>query len=156
MNDKIVVIGEGYSSTWILNTLDNEWRSGPQMNEKRVFHSCFQDHQTNSVYVVGGYSIDMLTSLASTEKWNMKSNTWEYVSDFPIKISYSAAVASKSKEYIGFVTGGVSEKGEKDIRNEIWGLRRNDHKWIKMPQSLKVGRAGHSMVNLDMTEMPEC
>ena len=97
-----------------------------------------------------------LTSLASTEKLNMKSNTWEYASDFPIKISHSAAVASKSKEYIGFVAGGVSEKGDMDTTNEIWGLQRNDHKWIKMPQSLKMGRAGHSMVNLDMTEIPEC
>ena len=154
MNNKIVVMGGGNNSTWILNTLNNEWIPGPQMNEKREFHSCFYDHQTNSIYVVGGSTMNgMLSPLVSTEKLNMESNTWEYLSDFPITIRYSAAVASKSKIYIGFVAGG---KSGKEARNEIWGLKRNDHKWHKMQQSLKTTRHGHSMVNLDMDEMPEC
>merc|ERR1712060_826248 len=122
------------------------------MNEYREGHSCFQDLQTNSIYAVGG-SGEKLTPLASTEKLNMTSYTWEYASDFPLTIQYSAAVASKSKKYIGFIAGGESEKGP---TNKIWGLRRNDHKWIEMSQTLQTERDRHSMVNLDMTDMPEC
>jgi len=157
MNNKIVLIGglengQPINSTWILNTVDNNWTPGPQMNEYRDFHSCFHDLQTNSIYVVGGFG-KHLTPLVSTEKLNMKSNTWEYAAEFPLRLRYSAAVASKSKKYIGFRAGGESEKGP---TNKVWGLQRNDHKWIEMSQSLQTGRYKHSMVNLDMTDMPEC
>ena len=67
----------------------------------------------------------------------------------------SAAVASKSREYIGFVAGGLSGN-EMEERNEIWGLKRNNHKWIEMSQRLNTGRKMHSMVNLDSDELPEC
>ena len=154
MNDKIVVMGGGNNSTWILNTLDNKWTPGPQMNEKRLYHSCFHDRQTNFIYVIGGDMNGKVTHIASTEKLDMESNTWEYASEFPIaNFLNSAAVASKSKKYIGFVAGGISELKSK---NEIWGLKRNDQKWYKMQQSLKTARYGHSMVNLGLDDMPEC
>jgi len=159
--DKIVLTGgvihdelggmiDSVADTWVLDTLNNEWAQGPTMNEKRNGHSCFYDNQTNSVYVVGGDS-------TQTEIWNMESKKWEYGPVFPRPQQHAAAVASKSAEYIGYVAGGDSvDSVDSRLTKKIWGLKRNSHKWIEMPQTLNRRCAIHSMVTIASDEMQGC
>lgn len=161
VNNKIIVLGGDLyvgrdwtvgTSTWILNTLNNTWVQGPSMNENRTFLSCFHDGETNSVYVVGGTD-GSWNDLATTEKWNMKNNMWEYAPDFPVAITMSHAVASKSKKYTGFVAGGSTRT---EISNKIWGLERKSNRWIEMDQRLKKERCSHTMVNVASGKIPGC
>ena len=139
----------GDTPTLILNMLDYTWTTGPSMNEKRSFFSCFYDKQSNSIYVIGG------AGLATTEKWNLKNNIWEPSTNLNEPLYNSAAVASKSEEYIGFVSGGTTKIKDRSTNN-VWGLRRSDEKWIKIKQGLKTPRSYHTMVNVDSEEIPGC
>ena len=124
------------------------------MNENRASHSCFYDKLSNSVFIVGGYSGSRILSsrhVATTEKWNLSNNKWEPASNLTDALLASAAVASKSRDYIGFVAGGISDEG---AASKVWGLRRSDEQWIQMEQSLIVGRHSHSMVNIAANEIP--
>ena len=112
------------------------------MKEKRDRHSCFYDIKSNSVYVTGGANGN--NRLATTEKWNLDTNKWESTPSLPEALSFSAGVASKSLDYIGFVaggkTGGFVTGG---TTNKIFGLRRRDLNWEVMPQQLKTARYDH-------------
>ena len=138
----------------MFNTETKEWTPGPKMKEKRVYHSCFYDIKSNSVFVIGGWNG---TRLATTEKWNLDTNKWESTPSLPEALSFSAGVVSKSLDYIGFVaggnTGGFVTGG---TTNKIFGLRRRDLNWEVMPQQLQTARAGHSMVNLPTDQVPGC
>ena len=117
------------------------------MNTERISHTCFYDYQTNAVYVVGGSS-------RQTEIWNMESNKWEYGPVFPRSdVRSAASVASKSAEYIGYVAGGDSSYRDLGLTDKIWGLKRNNHKWIEMPISLNRRCRDHSMVTIASDEM---
>ena len=83
----------------------------------------------------------------------MFSNKWEPTSNLTVTLDYSAAVESKSGDYIGFVAGGASNER---VTNKGWGLRRREEQWIQMEQSLIVGRHSHSMVNIAANEIPCC
>ena len=136
--------------------MNNSWRKGPSSNEGRAYHSCFYDKLSNSVFIVGGFSGSSLLPskpLATTEKWNLSSNKWEPTSDLTDTLSASAAAASKSSDYIGFLVGGISDER---ATSKVWGLRRSDEQWIQMDQSLNVGRHSHSMVNIAENEIPGC
>ena len=89
----------------------------------------------------------------TTEKWNMFSNKWEPTSNLTVTLDNSAAVESKSGDYIGFVAGGISNER---VTNNVWGLRRSDEQWIQLEQSLKISRFSHSMVNIATNEIPGC
>ena len=136
--------------------MNNSWTKGPSLNEKRAFHSCFYDKLSNSVFTVSGYSDSRRhpsRQLATTEKWNLSNNKWEPTSNLTDTLLASAAAASKSREYIGFVAGGISDER---ATSEVWGLRRSDEQWIQMEQSLNIGRHSHSMVNIAANEIPGC
>ena len=142
----------------MFNTETEEWTPGPKMKEKRGYHSCFYDIQSNSVFVIGGYTDGYNGNhLATTEKWNLDTNKWESTPSLPEALSFSAGVASKSLDYIGFVaggkTGGFATGG---TTNKIFGLRRRDLNWEVMPQQLQTARYQHSMVNLPSDQVPSC
>ena len=138
-------------TTWVFNIETEEWTQGPKMKEKRNYHSCFYDIKSNSVYVIEGWNGS--NRLATTEKWNLDTNQWESTPSLPEPLTYSAGVASKSMDYIGFVAGGNTNSG---ITNKIFGLRRRDLNWEVMPQRLQTARNSHSMVNLPSDQVPGC
>ena len=133
----------------MFNTENEEWSQGPSINQKRSSHSCFYDDQTNSVFVVGGYNDNFL---ATTEQWNLDTNQWITTPDLPEPLLYSAGVASKSDQFVGFVAGGNNGVAT----NKIHGLRRSDLTWEIMPQQLQTARDFHSMVNLPADQIPGC
>ena len=135
----------------MFNTETQEWSQGPSMNQKRRYHSCFYDDQTNSVFVVAGGSDGNI--LASTEQWNLDTNQWISTPDLPEPLRYSARVASKSRQFVGYVAGGETNAGN---TNKVLGLRRNYLVWEVMPQQLQTARYQHSMVNLPYDEIPGC
>lgn len=142
-------------TTWLYNPVTNEWTSGPPMKEKRKLHSCFYDVKTNSVFVVGGVGIEfgVESQLATTERLNLDNNVWESTPPLPQPLAYSAGVASKSAEYIGFVAGGSSYGV---VSSNVLGLRRKDLNWEEIPQQLKTQKWDHSMVNLAADKVPGC
>ena len=135
----------------MFDTETQEWSQGPSMNEKRSSHSCFYDDQTNSIFVVGGSNDN---GLATTEQWKLDTNQWISTSDLPEPVFWSAGVASKSSQFVGFVAGGKTDNGS--ITNKIYGLRRSDLVWEVMPQKLQTARGLHSMVNLPGDQIPGC
>ena len=142
--------------------MNNKWTKGPSLNIDRAYHSCFYDRKSNSIYVVGGETKQgspFGKLLNTAEKWDLDSNVWKKIDSLPTNrgtgVYVSAAVASNSRNFIGFLSGGLTGYGM-DFSYVIYGLRRKDEKWIYMPRSknLRVGRYDHSMVNLAADEKP--
>ena len=69
-------------------------------------------------------------------------------------VMYSAAVSSRSVEYVGYLVGGGTYDRKHHIFNPAknWGLRRRDMEWIEMSRQLKIPRVGHSAVNVQLGE----
>ena len=126
------------------NSLKKEWTTGPTLKEKRVFHSCLYDHKTRSVFVIGGVSENGI--LKSTEKLNTQQKLfWEQTTDLPAPLFRSAAIASNSIDFIGYIAGGDGNNGKTD---KVWGLRQADTKWEEMRTRLQIPREAHTMVNV--------
>ena len=137
-------------TTWVFNTETDQWTQGPPMKEKRMEHSCFYDDKSNSVYVIGGWKIN---GMATAEKWNLDTHQWESIPSLPEPLYYSAGVASKSMDYIGFTAGGMINRRK---INKLFGLRRGDLNWEVMPRQLQTARNSHSIVNLPFDQVPGC
>ena len=111
------------------------------------------DEQSNYVFAIGGYN-DGWRRLKSTEKLRMNGNSiWESTTDLPEPLYRSAAVASNSNAFIGYVAGGSTSNGRND---KVWGLRRTDLNWVEMPKRLQNSREDHTMVNVASDEIPGC
>ena len=92
--------------------------------------------------------------MKSTEKLNLNENFfWESTTDLPEPLDESAAVASNSNQFIGYVAGGNINNG---LTDKIWGLRRTDLNWVEMPKRLQKSNYDHSMVNIASNEIPGC
>ena len=122
------------------------------MTEKRSSHACMFDETTTTVHVMGGTNIFDVT-LDTTEKWTNGTDYWQQASTLIKNLRRASAVSSRSKTFVGFISGGWSSGFH---LNEIWGLRRLDMIWVKMPEKLEIIRAGHSMVNIPGLEVLEC
>ena len=96
--------------------------------------------------------------MSTTEKLNMDNNIWESTTSLPEALFESAAVASKSEKFIGFIAGGLKKSNDGKYRSteKIWGMKRKDLTWVEMPQKLKNTRNSHSMLNLASSEVPGC
>ena len=79
--------------------------------------------------------------------------SWESTTDLTEPLSSSAAVASNSNQFIGYVAGGNTNNG---LTDKIWGLRRTDLKWVEMTKRLQIPRYRHTMVNLASDDIPGC
>ena len=139
-------------TTWIYDSSKSKWTKGPALRETRSYHSCFYDELSNSVFVIGGWGKN--GSLKSTEKLTLNGNfNWQSTTDLPEPLHASAAVASNSNRFMGFVAGGSANNGKTD---KIWGLRRTDLNWVEMQKRLQIPRRSHSMVNIASDKIPGC
>ena len=104
-----------------------------------------------SVFAIGGNSNG--GRLKSTEKLRIGNSIWESTTDLLEPLSSSAAVASNSNQFIGYVAGGWTNNKRTD---KIWGLRRTDLIWMEMPKRLQKSRSDHTMVNIASDKIPGC
>ena len=93
--------------------------------------------------------------LSSTEKlkFNDVNRKWESASNLKEPLAGSAAVSSRSDEFVGYLVGGVANNGQ---TNKIWGLRRSDQQWIDTSKRLKIPRGWHTVVNAYDNQIPNC
>ena len=126
------------------------------MNTKRYVHSCFQDTESSTIYIVGGegnrYIEYQGKRLSSTEKWTLEENSWQPSANLPEAIYWSSAVSSNSEEFIGYMAGGYPTRYEKNI----YGLTRRQMEWIKLNKTLKIGRDEHSLLNIPAKQILGC
>ena len=122
------------------------------MNMKRCNHACFVDEVTSSIYVVGRVD-DQWKSLRSTEKWTFEENSWKSSANLPKPISYSSAVSSNTDEYIGYIASGYNPNR---VLPDIYGLKKRQMEWIKLNETLKKGRRGHSLLNIPANQISGC
>ena len=123
------------------------------MKIKRAYHSCFQDTESSSIYIAGGYD-GPRNELRSTEKWTFEENSWKPSANLPEAISWSSAVSSNKDEYIGYMAGGIGN-GFRNLPN-IYGLTRRQMEWIKLNKTMKIGRSGHSLLNIPTNQVMGC
>ena len=137
----------------IYNTNDKNWTEGPSLNFDRVGHACMVDQKTETIHVMGG-SNDDVNRLRSTETLKKGSTKWEMGSNLKEQIDTSAAVSSRSAEYVGYLVGGLHNDGyDIDEPAKTWGLRRRDMEWIEMSKQLKMPRSTNSVVNVQLDEI---
>ena len=137
----------------MFSTETEEWTQGPIMKQKRYHHSCFYDDHTNSIFVVGGYGGYNTGAYDTTEQWNLETSQWISTPSLPGPLMYSAGVASKSMEYIGFIAGGYTNY---NYTKKVLRLRRRNLVWEVAPQQLKKARRDHSIVNLPYDQIHGC
>ena len=132
----------------------NNWTEGPSLNVKRVKHACMVDEKTETIHVMGGWD-GRLNPSKSTETLTKGSKKWKMGSNLKELIDKSAAVSSRSLEYVGFLVGGWATPADGSIvrHAKTWGLRRRDMEWIEMPKQLKIPRMEHSVVNVQLGEL---
>ena len=113
------------------------------------------DQKSATIYVMGGK--DKTTSaMSSTEKlkFNDVNRKWEMASNLKETLAYSAAVSSRSNEFVGYLVGGLTNYWERT--SKIWGLRRSDQQWIDTSKRLKIARYHHTVVNVYDNQIPNC
>ena len=103
----------------------------------------------------GKYSTEFL-------RWNDAKKIWKLGSNLTEPLASSAAISSRSDEFVGYLVGGrinngVTMEGQRSTENErtskIWGLRRSDMEWIEISKRLKIPRNRHSLVNVQPEEI---
>ena len=139
---------------WIYDTIHKSWTQGPSLNVARGYHACMVDQKTSTIHVMGGYG-HYIYRISPTEKLNFNdlNRKWEMASNLKEGASFSAAVSSRSNEFVGYLVGGVANNGQ---TNKIWGLRRSDQQWIDTYKRLKIPRTSHTVVNIYDNQSPNC
>ena len=133
---------------WIYDVKGKNWSEGPSLNVKRSQHVCIVDPKTKTIHVIGGYTMKQTRigqypkPLKSTETFNEANSKWEMGPNIKKSLLYSAAVSSRSNEYIGYIVGGTS------TTPKFWALRRRDMEWIEISKDFEVRRMMHSLVNM--------
>ena len=138
--------------TWVYNAVTKTWSEGPKMNTERYHHSCFADKTTSSIHVMGGKD-NQWNILNSTEMWTLGQKSWQPSANLPEAIDWSSAVASNTDEFVGYMAGGVTRSR---VLHYIYGLRRGDMTWIKSNNTIKMGRYGHSLLNIPANQVLGC
>ena len=127
------------------------------MNSKRLLHSCVMDETTSTVYVMGGWT-ERFERNNSTEKWIFGTDSWQPSTNLPIDLSGSSAVSSNSNEYIGYMAGGKTSKGDngKEETTKVWGLSREDNTWVEMNVTMQMARYEHTLLKIPVDKVLEC
>ena len=127
------------------------------MNSKRLLHSCVMDETTSTVYVMGGWT-ERFERSNSTEKWIFGTDSWQPSTNLPIDLSGSSAVSSNSNEYIGYMAGGKTSKGDngKEETTKVWGLSREDNTWVEMNVTMQMARYEHTLLKIPVDKVLEC
>ena len=125
---------------WIYDTIHKNWTQGPSLTVKRRWHACMVDLKTSTIHVMGGWGQNDYR-LSSTEKlkFNDVNRKWEMASNLKEGASFSAAVSSRSNEFVGYLVGGRTNNYW-EATSKIWGLRRSDQQWIETSKRLKIAR----------------
>ena len=112
------------------------------------------DQKTSTIHVMGGFD-ENWKLLSSTEKldFNDVNRKWEMASNLKEPLEHSAAVSSRSNEFVGYLVGGVANGR---VTSKIWGLRRSDQQWIDTSKRLKIARFRHTIVNAYDNQIPNC
>ena len=139
---------------WIYDTIHKNWTQGPSLNVARDDHACMVDQKTSTIHAMGGQDQHSYL-LSSTEKlkFNDVNRKWEMTSNLKETLAFSAAVSSRSNEFIGYLIGGYDLYG---VTSKIWGLRRSDQQWIDTSKRLKIARYHHTVVNVYDNQIPNC
>jgi len=119
INKKIVVIGGGYRKVSKNNVL--------------LIFNVFKLKRQN----LRGESTEKL-------KFNDVNGKWEMASNLKEPLWLSAAVSSRSNEFVGYLVGGTTNNG---ATSKIWVLRRSDQQWIDTSKRLRIARSSHTVVN---------
>ena len=140
---------------WIYDTILKTWTQGPSLNVNRRNHACMVDQKTSTIHVMGGINRNGYL-LSSTEKlkFNDVNRKWEMASNLKEKLLSSAAVSSRSNEFVGYLVAGYV--GYDRVTSKIWGLRRSDQQWIDTSKRLKIARDSHTVVNAYENHIPNC
>ncbi len=153
LNSTTVMVIGGWNSrrisqnaTFLFNSETEKWTKGPELNQKRTALSCgrirrnSQSHKF-SIIVVGGYDGG---SLSSTEVFDEDAGVWNFGPDFPTRVDRGKLIEDPTGGVIH--VGGVGSIG--GVAADLVNIYRLPHagpdaKWIKMPQSLTIGRRNH-------------
>jgi len=159
LDNNVIVIGgvdkngNYRDTTWIYNVVRKDWTEGPKLNEKRLYHACLVDEETNTIHVTGGKG-ENYNRLKSTEKWIFGTDSWVSGASLPEAVSLSAAVNSNSEETIGYLVAGETDNG---ATSKVWSLRKRDMRWIKDgSKQLQTPRYLHTVVNIPRDQIPGC
>ena len=140
---------------WIYDTIHKNWTRGPSLNVKRWSHACLVDKKTSTIHVMGGFDhTDYRLSSTEKLKFNDVNRKWEMASNLLGALAESAAVSSRSNEFVGYLVGGELKYGRRI--SEIWGLRRSNQQWIDTSKRLKIARDDHTVVNVYDSQIPYC
>jgi len=137
------------------------------MKTKRWAHACFQDTESSTIYVAGGWDDQSggSKSSSSTEKWTLEENSWKPSANLPEAITWSSAVSSNTDKFIGYMAGGFYRVlveyglgyGYQPRRSKnIYGLKRREKTWIKLNKTMKVGREEHALLNVPANQILGC
>ena len=104
------------------------------------------DQKTSTIYVMGGVD-PQYHLLSSTEKLKVNdvNRKCKMASYLKRPLDKSAAVSSRSNEFIGYLVSGSTYNGR---TTKIFGLRRSDQQWIRLSQRLWISRYHHTAVNV--------
>ena len=149
----LFLIFQVLDTTWIYDVASKTWSEGPKINTKRYVHACFQDTDTSTIYIAGGWDVQH-TYLSSTEKWTLEENVWKPSANLPEAISHSSAVSSNTDEFIGYMAGGRT--GRTLYSKDIYGLKRREKTWIKLNKRMKTERIRHSLLNIPANQILGC
>ena len=140
---------------WIYDTILKTWTQGPSLNHKRAEHACMVDLKTSTIHVMGGVDQNYYRVLSTEKlKFNDVNRKWEMASNLKEKLLSSAAVSSRSNEFVGYLVRGVTNNWK--VTSKIWGLRRSDQQWIDTSKRLKIARDSHTVVNAYENQLPNC
>ena len=139
---------------WIYDTIHKNWTQGPSLKVKRRLHACMVDQKTSTIHVMGGLDPNDQV-ISSTEKleFNDVNRKWEMASYLNEPLLRSAAVSSRSNEFVGYLVGGWTKNGK---TSKIWGLKRSDQQWIDTSKRLKIARYEHTVVNAYENQISNC
>ena len=132
-------------NTFFFNFRGESWIEGPELNYKRIYHSCGIvrrgiDSQEMSVIVAGGH--DGLSYLSSVEILDEDSNEWQTGPELPLGIQLSQMVRDPNGGVV-LVGGDSPSKGYLDTLYQLPHGGR-EAEWTKMQQKLKIGRQQHT------------
>ena len=132
---------------------NKKWTEGPSLNIKRRLHACMVDPKTGTIHVMGGNDSKKSNIFNSTETLKKGSKKWEMGPNLKQSVYRSAAVSSRSVEYVGYLIGGETYDGNIYSPAKTLGLRRRDMEWIEMSKQLKIPRKQCSVVNVQLGEI---
>ena len=135
----------------IYDTNSKNWTEGPSLNIARVNHACMVDPKTETIHVMGGYDMSKYVKLDSTETLKKGSKEWKMGPNLKEQARNPEAVSSRSVEYVGYLVAGWAV-GRGNYA-KTYGLRRHDMEWVEMSKQLKLPRAHHSVVNVQLGEI---